>query len=706
VFNSEPSPSKFETKEEPAGASNENGAGAPQAPAPTDAAEEDYITPDVVILAKHLRGGPAPVFAGLDIEPLGAGICEPDEGDHGGQAAQYDTRARDDIAAPPAQSQPALDAGVAAPEQHLEAEQQVAESELYLDRSIDPERLSIPLAFFPGLYKVIPTCETTCAGWSAFIDAIAPTLAPVVVEKKDVPYVIAGTLQEAPLSKAAQEELQRAGTDAEIGKARSNKHVASLGPAFLLDDDIVDGDVFDREIRLKTLGVASFIYSSHSYGFGKMGGRVGVCLNRQYTPDEHQLLWDGINHLLGGGFDKAGRTLSQCYGMHARRSTDALHRRVVIEGAALNVDALVALGRSLQPAKKAPAAAARLGNRPDHAATIEQIRSAVKFLSGHLDEHREVLADEPEWMNKIARPFAHQAWRCPDQREELQRLLDELSQKAPGYDREENEQRFERYIAEAPERAGGAGPGGPRTIASFFAWVKEVGWDGATDPTALCTPPITFSCYPASYPALAAHFSSVSEYLIAEMNRRYSAGFIGGKFRVARFDHHPKYPLQRLVEFSSKEDFLNGVINPRVEVPKFNKDGEPDGTKTMPRGKYWFESPERSEFDAVTFRPGAPPLIEKEQDGRLNKTLNTYAGFSVVPDHVDSASKCSHYLAHVHDNIADGGEELCNYIFDWMASGVAFSCWVTAGCLVSIFCTRPIASTSPGSSMPTKQRRV
>ena len=117
------------------------------------------------------------------------------------------------------------------------------------------------------------------------------------------------------------------------------------------------------------------------------------------------------------------------------RSTDAPHKRVVLDGAALNVDALVALGRSLMPAKKASAAAAKHENPPGQAATIEQIRSAVEFLSGYLDEHPEVLADEPDWMNNIARPFAHQAWRCPDQREELERLLDELSQKAPGYDR-------------------------------------------------------------------------------------------------------------------------------------------------------------------------------------------------------------------------------------------------------------------------------
>jgi hypothetical protein len=159
-------------------------------------------------------------------------------------------------------------------------EERVAENEQYLDRSIDPERLSIPLVVFPGLKRVIPQSETDCVGLSAFIDAVAPTPAPVIQKKKDVPYVIAGTLQEAPLSKAAQDELRRVGKDTKTGKARSNKHVASLGPAFLLDDDIVDGDVFDREARLKALGVASFIYSSHSYGFGKMGGRIGVCLNR------------------------------------------------------------------------------------------------------------------------------------------------------------------------------------------------------------------------------------------------------------------------------------------------------------------------------------------------------------------------------------------------------------------------------------------
>ena len=351
-----------------------------------------------------------------------------------------------------------------------------------LDRSIDPEKLFIPFVLFPRLNRVIPQSETISAGWSAFIDAVAPTPAPVVQEKKDVPCVIAGTLQEAPLSEAAQSELHKAGKDAETGKARSNKHVESLGPGFLPDDD---GDVLAREAVLRAWGCAACIYTSYSYGSVKKGatepskgGRVALCLNRPYRPDEHKPLWYGICHLLNGRFDKAGRTLSQCYGTHARRSNDAPHERVVLDGAALNVDALVALGRRVMPAKKASSPAAKHSRPPGQAATIEQIRSAVEFLFHYLDEHPEVLADETAWMNNIARPFAHQAWRCRDQREELERLLDELSRKAPGYDQEENEQRFDRYIAAAPERAGGVGADGPRTIASFFSWVRELGWEG------------------------------------------------------------------------------------------------------------------------------------------------------------------------------------------------------------------------------------
>jgi hypothetical protein len=158
--------------------------------------------------------------------------------------------------------------------------------------------------------------------------------------------------------------------------------------------------------------------------------------------------------------------------------------------------------------------------------------------------------------------------------------------------------------------------------------------------------------------------------VLEQMNREFAAGFIGNKFRIAKFDLHPRYPLQRKVEFLSKDDFINGVVNPRVDVPKFDQDGKQDGTKPAPRGAYWFGLPARNEFDAVTFQPGAPPIIEVEREGRIHRTINTYSGFSVTPDFVKSEEKCAKFLEHVRENIAGGDEALFKYILDWMASGV------------------------------------
>jgi hypothetical protein len=258
---------------------------------------------------------------------------------------------------------------------------------------------------------------------------------------------------------------------------RSNDHLNSLGPAFLLDDD---GDVLARVAGLRALGCAACVYTSYSYGFIKhgasepsKGGRVVVCLNRSYTRDEHKPLFYAISHLLRGGFDTAGDRPSQCFGVHARRSADAPHECLVLPGAAFHVDALVTLGRSLLPAKthananpKKPSDAARV--------PIEEIRSAASAFA----DHPEVIAVETDWMNKLARPLAYQAACFPDQRDELEQVLDELSQKAPNYDKEENETKFGYYINDAFNRdPTGANP--PITIRSFFSTARnECGWKG------------------------------------------------------------------------------------------------------------------------------------------------------------------------------------------------------------------------------------
>jgi hypothetical protein len=76
--------------------------------------------------------------------------------------------------------------------------------------------------------------------------------------------------------------------------------------------------------------------------------------------------------------------------------------------------------------------------------------------------------------------------------------------------------------------------------------------------------------------------------VLEQMNRDFAAGFIGSKFRIAKFDLHPRFRCSATSHFLSKDDFINGVINPRAEVPKFDKDGKKGGTKMAPRGAFWF----------------------------------------------------------------------------------------------------------------------
>jgi hypothetical protein len=222
----------------------------------------------------------------------------------------------------------------------------------YLSPTVDVTTLPIPLVKFPAVKRVVPEREWTCKGLLELADEIAPMPAPVFARKDEVPYYIAGSLKDAELTnKRLRQERQRGGRST-VGRQRSSAHLGSLGPALLLDDDV---DAFARLPLLRVLGVAAIVYSSYSYGFPKNGavqpsasGRVVLPLNRVVTLSEYSDVWDGANDLLGGGFDVHGRSPAQCYGRHARRAEDAPYRREVLDGCALDADALIARGRSLR----------------------------------------------------------------------------------------------------------------------------------------------------------------------------------------------------------------------------------------------------------------------------------------------------------------------------------------------------------------------
>jgi hypothetical protein len=249
----------------------------------------------------------------------------------------------------------------------------------YLDPSFDLDTVTIPFVRFPGVKNVLPDCEGSVVGYQAFVREIAPDPAPVVISKDAVPYFIAGTLKDAELKNKRLREARLAARQSTIGRQRSSAHIATLGPAILFDDD---GDVFARLPALRALGAASVIYSSYSFGFPKgdqaeprRGGRVGLFLNRSVTPAEYPWVWDAINHLFGGGFDEHGRSPALCYGRHARRSAVAPYNRLVLEGAALDADALLDLGRSLRPERSPDSAAHDTGdNRRTRIDDIERAR--------------------------------------------------------------------------------------------------------------------------------------------------------------------------------------------------------------------------------------------------------------------------------------------------------------------------------------------
>jgi Primase C terminal 2 (PriCT-2) len=265
----------------------------------------------------------------------------------------------------------------------------------YLDRATNLKTLRIPLVKFPGMKLVVPQREWTCNGLQELADEIAPSPAPVFERKDRLPYYIGGTLRDAELANRRLREERQCKGQSTIGRQRSSAHIESLGPALFLDED---GDVFARLPILRVLGVAAIVYSSYSYAFTKTGatqasasGRIVLPLNRPVTPSEYPDLWDGVNDLLGGGFDEHGRSPAQCYGRHARRAVDAPYRREILDGYALNADALIERGRSLRPERPdgffATSRAAR------KCAALEQFERAR--LMGALrppDEYREWIA--------------------------------------------------------------------------------------------------------------------------------------------------------------------------------------------------------------------------------------------------------------------------------------------------------------------------
>jgi hypothetical protein len=152
---------------------------------------------------------------------------------------------------------------------------------------------------------------------------------------------------------------------------------------------------------------------------------------------------------------------------------------------------------------------------------------------------------------------------------------------------------------------------------------------------------------------------------LEQMNKRHAVVSFKGKFRVMTMLPCPEYPTQDIAEFSSKFDFTNLNVHPKVSVEVKTKDGTRIIKKD--RGAFFLDHPKHNHFDGIDFKPGAPTIITRtDKDGRATKYVNMFSGFSVEP----KSGNCEKYLEHVHDNICSGEQLVYDYNLNWMASGV------------------------------------
>ena len=226
------------------------------------------------------------------------------------------------------------------------------------DSFFAPLDLGAPFPFnlWRGTTHVTPEAEypdATLGDFVTFVSAPAPVCASKV---HAAPYAVLGTLQDAPLSHAAQQQWARRGLPGlSVGRARSDAHVACSGAGILQDYDVGDPDILvDGPAALARLGVFGLSWPSHSYGLIsektgqiKRGGRLLLVTDRPVTIEEFLPVSLVCNKLTGEHTGVEAMKPSQPQGLPVRRDPSVTcpvyvspYHRV------LKVDALLAHARA------------------------------------------------------------------------------------------------------------------------------------------------------------------------------------------------------------------------------------------------------------------------------------------------------------------------------------------------------------------------
>ena len=140
--------------------------------------------------------------------------------------------------------------------------------------------------------------------------------------------------------------------------------------------------------------------------------------------------------------------------------------------------------------------------------------------------------------------------------------------------------------------------------------------------------------------------------VIEDINKRHAIINIQGKIVIINFGTDPISGRETL-SFSSKEGFNLWYGNKFVFMPPDEK----GKIKRLNASTLWLESGQRNEYKGLVFDPANRPHKD---------FYNLWKGFAIKP----KKGKCPLYYKHINENIAEGKEDIYNYILDWMADAV------------------------------------
>jgi Family of unknown function (DUF5906)/Primase C terminal 2 (PriCT-2) len=267
------------------------------------------------------------------------------------------------------------------------------------------------------------------------------------------------------------------------------------------------------------------------------------------------------------------------------------------------------------------------GIEPD----ITEIRSAVLAIP------QGQFAREDGWMT-VARALAHTAWLHPTLSEELWAILDEASRGAPRYHQDDNRQRWERYIREAPQSER------PITLSTVFHLARVAGWTGGSAQITCkgnATLPGGNGTLPGNRMPLQGGVYDRATAL-ALFNSHFFIAMVAGAAPIAQIQE------DGTIRYLAPKDFSLLVRNIIVR----------GASKPISGEKFWLAHPDRHQRKIV-FRPGSDVAPDE---------YNLWQGFGVTP--VKGWNKQCRLLRHIFRVICRSDKTKFKYLMRWLAWAV------------------------------------